>query len=188
MAHLNLKHLRYFWAVATHGSIGRAGEILHLTPQTISGQLAELERQVGAKLFSKDGRGLAPTETGRMVFSYADEMFRLEGELRDLPGGGARYSLSQANCQGFVGSKPHVLPSHFPLLFIWLCANTPMLGLEDPSENRRGSPCWFGSWKSGIRSPERTARPSMPVALSSAVARAMFARISLGTCSIFCEL
>ena len=93
MAHLNLKHLRYFWAVATHGSIARAGEVLHLTPQTISGQLGELERQVGAKLFSKDGRSLALTETGRMVFSYADEMFRLEGELRDLLGG---HSASQA--------------------------------------------------------------------------------------------
>ncbi len=87
MAHLNLKHLRYFWAVASHGSIAAAAQTLHITPQTISGQLAELERQVGAKLFDKAGRNLALTETGRLVFSYADEMFRLEGELRDVLGG-----------------------------------------------------------------------------------------------------
>ena len=40
MPTLNLKHLRYFWTVAKHGSIARAAEVLHLTPQTISGQLS----------------------------------------------------------------------------------------------------------------------------------------------------
>jgi len=87
MPQLNLKHLRYFWTVATHGSIAAAAEVLHLTPQTISGQLAELERQIGAKLFGKAGRHLSLTDTGRLVLSYADEMFRLEGELRDVLGG-----------------------------------------------------------------------------------------------------
>ncbi len=58
MASLNLKHLRYFWAVAVNGSIVRASQILHLTPQTISGQLRELEEQVGGKLFAKAGRNL----------------------------------------------------------------------------------------------------------------------------------
>ncbi len=36
---VNYKHLRYFWVVAKEGSIARASEKLHLTPQTISGQL-----------------------------------------------------------------------------------------------------------------------------------------------------
>ena len=84
---LNLKHLRYFWAVATHGSIARAAETMFLTPQTISGQLRELEEQVDAKLFQRDGRQLVLTETGRMVFSYADEMFRLGLELQDVLAG-----------------------------------------------------------------------------------------------------
>jgi len=87
MPSLNLKHLRYFWAVASHGSIARASEVLHLTPQTISGQLRELEEQIGAKLFAKAGRNLALTDTGRTVFAYADEMFRIEGELRDVLAG-----------------------------------------------------------------------------------------------------
>jgi LysR family transcriptional regulator, transcriptional activator of nhaA len=81
---LNLKHLRYFWAVASHGTIARAAEVLHLTPQTISGQLTELEHQLGQKLFSREGRNLVLTETGRLVFSYADEMFQLGSELQDV--------------------------------------------------------------------------------------------------------
>jgi LysR family transcriptional activator of nhaA len=84
MPGLNFKHLRYFWAVAANGSIARAAEILHLTPQTISGQLRELEEQLDAKLFQKSGRNLALTDTGRVVFSYADEMFRLGDELQDV--------------------------------------------------------------------------------------------------------
>jgi len=48
---LNLKHLRYFWSVASHGSIARAAESLYLTPQTISGQLRELEEQLGPSCF-----------------------------------------------------------------------------------------------------------------------------------------
>ncbi len=79
MHNLNLRHLRYFWAVASNGSIVRASEVLHLTPQTISGQLKELEEQIGSKLFEKAGRNLALTDTGRVVFNYADEMFRLSG-------------------------------------------------------------------------------------------------------------
>lgn len=81
---LNLKHLRYFWSVASMGSIARAAESLYITPQTISGQLRELEQQVGEKLFSREGRSLVLTDTGRLVFSYADEMFRLGIELQDV--------------------------------------------------------------------------------------------------------
>jgi len=84
MSHLNLKHLRYFWVVASEGSITRASEILHLTPQTISGQLRMLEESIGNKLFEKSGRNLVLSDTGQTVFSYADEMFSLESELTDV--------------------------------------------------------------------------------------------------------
>ena len=84
MKNINLKHLRYFWAVAANGSIASASEILHLTPQTISGQLSELEYQIGTKLFQKAGRNLVMTDAGRMVFNYAEEIFRLSTELEDV--------------------------------------------------------------------------------------------------------
>ncbi|MDJ0833965.1 MAG: transcriptional activator NhaR [Gammaproteobacteria bacterium] len=81
---LNLKHLRYFWSVASLGSITKASEALFLTPQTISGQLRDLEQSMGEKLFEREGRNLVLTETGRLVFSYADEMFQLGLELQDV--------------------------------------------------------------------------------------------------------
>ena len=87
MQRLNFKHLHYFWVVASHGSIVEACEVLHVTPQTISGQLRQLEDSIGAKLFEKAGRNLVLSDTGRMVFDYADEMFQLAGDLQNALGG-----------------------------------------------------------------------------------------------------
>jgi len=84
MGAINYKHLHYFWVVAKCGGIGRASEQLHLTPQTISGQITLLEESLGAALFDRVGRHIALNETGRMVFSYADEIFSLGEELEDM--------------------------------------------------------------------------------------------------------
>lgn len=84
MAALNYKHLRYFWVVAKSGAIARAGEQLHLTPQSISGQLRELEESLGVDLFRRAGRGLKLTEAGRRILGYAEEIFTLGDELLDV--------------------------------------------------------------------------------------------------------
>jgi len=81
---VNYKHLHYFWAVAREGGIARASERLHLTPQTISGQLSLLEEYLGVELFNRVGRNLELSETGRLVLSYADEIFSLGGELEEV--------------------------------------------------------------------------------------------------------
>ncbi len=80
---LNFKHLRYFWMVAKSGSIARASEQLHLTPQSISGQLSELEEALGVKLFRRAGRGLELTDTGQRLLGYAEQIFTLGDELLD---------------------------------------------------------------------------------------------------------
>jgi len=81
MRHLNYTHLMYFWTVAREGSIARAAEVMHLTPQTISGQIKLLEESITEPLFVRAGRGLALTETGLVVKQYADEIFSLGEEL-----------------------------------------------------------------------------------------------------------
>ena len=68
MRHLNYNHLLHFWTVASEGSIAQASEVLHVTPQTISGQLKLLEEAIGEPLFLRAGRGLALTDTGRVVW------------------------------------------------------------------------------------------------------------------------
>ncbi len=79
---MNFKHLHYFWTVARSGGVARAGERLHLTPQTISAQIKLLEQDLGSTLFRPSGRGLEMTEAGRLALGYADEIFALGDELR----------------------------------------------------------------------------------------------------------
>ena len=81
MASLNFKHLRYFWMVAKTGSIARAATQLHLTPQSISGQLSEFSSTLGVELFRRTGRNLELTDAGRRILSYAEDIFTTGDEL-----------------------------------------------------------------------------------------------------------
>jgi LysR family transcriptional activator of nhaA len=78
---MNFKHLYYFWVTAKAGGVMRAGEQLHTTPQTLSGQIKLLEDWLGRKLFQKSGRNLELTEDGHLALGYADQIFTLGAEL-----------------------------------------------------------------------------------------------------------
>jgi LysR family transcriptional activator of nhaA len=108
MRHLNYNHLLYFWAVAREGSITRATKVLHLTPQTISGQLKLLEESVGEALFARAGRGLVLTDAGHLVYQYADEIFTLGEELTArMKNGGS--SLPASLRVGITNSIPKLI-------------------------------------------------------------------------------
>lgn len=83
MRKLNYQHLLYFWSVVRTGSLTRASEELALSAPTISAQLRTLEERLGEKLLTKAGRTLVPTEVGRLVYGYADEIFGLGRDLVD---------------------------------------------------------------------------------------------------------
>jgi LysR family transcriptional regulator, transcriptional activator of nhaA len=78
---MNFKHLHYFWVAARAGGVVRAGEQLHTTPQTLSGQIKLLEERLGRRLFRKSGRKLELTDDGRVALGYADEIFHLGSAL-----------------------------------------------------------------------------------------------------------
>jgi len=78
---LNYQHLLYFWAVVRTGSLTRACEELALAAPTVSAQLRTFEERLGEKLLVKSGRTLVPTEVGRLVYSYANQIFGLGQEL-----------------------------------------------------------------------------------------------------------
>ena len=88
---MNFKHLYYFWVAAKAGGVMRAGEQLHPTPKTLSGQIKLLEQWLGRPLFRKSGRQLELTSDGQVALGYADEIFalgaQLEGALRQPRGG-----------------------------------------------------------------------------------------------------
>lgn len=87
---LNLKHLRYFAEVARRGSVTAAAKALFVTPQTVSGQLQELESAIGQPLFDRVGRRMVLTHAGETALDYAKAIFALGEELRTVLQGSAR--------------------------------------------------------------------------------------------------
>ena len=81
---LNYHHLLYFWVAAREGSITKACRLLHLAQPTVSGQIKALEKSLKASLFDRSGRSIVLTDTGRVVYRYADEIFSLGRELREV--------------------------------------------------------------------------------------------------------
>jgi len=92
MEWLNYHHLHYFWAVMHEGSVTAACKRLRLSPSTVSAQISKLEEILGGKLFRRVGRNLEPTDLGRLVFRYANEIFSLGREMMDTVQGRATTS------------------------------------------------------------------------------------------------
>lgn len=78
---LNYHHLLYFWTVAKEGSVSKAAALMHVAQPTVSAQVRSLERSLGQRLFSRQGRYLKLTGEGESVYRYADEIFSLGREL-----------------------------------------------------------------------------------------------------------
>ncbi len=119
---INYKHLHYFWAVTRWGGITRAAERLSLTPQTLSGQIKQLESSLGVALFNVIGKRLELTEAGRLAYSYADEMFSLGSEL-----GAVLQALPDGRVQHFRVGIADSLPKSMAQRLL-----TPALSLPDP--------------------------------------------------------
>ena len=83
MGTLNYHHLRLFQAVAREGNLTRASKQLHLTPQTVSTQIRDLEAALGERLFQRIGRRMFLTEAGQVALRYANEIFSLGQEFQE---------------------------------------------------------------------------------------------------------
>jgi LysR family transcriptional regulator, benzoate and cis,cis-muconate-responsive activator of ben and cat genes len=65
--HLRVKQLRFLGLLAVPGSPAATVEVLSMTPSAASMMLNEIEGLFGAKLFTRQGRGMAPTDAGRAL-------------------------------------------------------------------------------------------------------------------------
>lgn len=78
------RHLYYFWVVAKEGGIARAASRLGMAVQTVSAQVHELERSLGAALLKPAGRRLVLTEAGAAALRQAEQIFELGERLPDI--------------------------------------------------------------------------------------------------------
>jgi len=84
MHHLNYHHLYYFYLVAREGSIAKAAKLLHVTPQTVSGQLSTFESQLGYSLFDRINKRLYLNAKGKVSYQYASEIFHKGNQLAEI--------------------------------------------------------------------------------------------------------
>lgn len=83
---IEVRRLRVLRALADHGTVTAAAEVLHLTPSAVSQQLAALETEVGQELLERRGRRVAITSAGRLLLGHTDailaEVERAEDAMR----------------------------------------------------------------------------------------------------------
>lgn len=99
---MELRHLRYFVAVAEERNFTRAAQRLHIAQPPLSRQIQQLEETLGVRLFERNSRPLKLTETGKFFYSHAVQLIAQTNELESMTRrvGNIERSLSV----GFVGS------------------------------------------------------------------------------------
>lgn len=85
---MELRHLEYFVKVVESGSFSAAASALDLAQPTLSRQIAQLESELQQRLFSRTGRGVAPTPAGTVLLGHARSVLQTiqlaKDELRDM--------------------------------------------------------------------------------------------------------
>jgi len=74
---MDIRVLRYYLTVCREGTMSRAAEVLHVTQPTLSRQIADLERELGAPLLERHSRSVVPTEKGLYLKRRAEEIVAL---------------------------------------------------------------------------------------------------------------
>ena len=74
---MEIRVLRYFLTVVREESITKAAEVLHITQPTLSRQLAQMEEEVGVKLFDRGTRKISLTDEGMLLRRRAEEIIDL---------------------------------------------------------------------------------------------------------------
>jgi LysR family transcriptional regulator, regulator for metE and metH len=113
MIKLETRHLRLVVAVADQGSLTRAGNQLHLTQSALSHQLADLEAQLGVKLFERLGKRMEPTLAGARLIARAriavQQLREMEHEVKQVASGREAVVRLATECYTCYHWLPQVL-------------------------------------------------------------------------------
>lgn len=112
----SLRQLEYLVAVAEEGHIGRAAQRCHVAQPSLSAQLKELERGLGAALVERIGRGIRLTPAGENLAGKAREILQATDDLVE----GAQQSTTRLRGRLRIAAiptvAPYLLPRFVPLL------------------------------------------------------------------------
>ncbi|RRW47918.1 LysR family transcriptional regulator [Pseudomonas luteola] len=104
---MELRHLRYFVAVADELHFGRAAELLGISQPPLSQQIQALEEELGARLFERTNRRVALTEAGRLFLDEARQVLAQVDKATDIARRAQRGELGELQV-GFTVSAPFI--------------------------------------------------------------------------------
>ncbi|TWG88837.1 DNA-binding transcriptional LysR family regulator [Cupriavidus gilardii J11] len=107
---MELRHLRYFRAVAEELNVTRAAARLHIAQPPLSRQIRQLEDEIGVALFERVSRGLRLTEAGRFLL---EQSMQLTQRLEETVEGTRRIGRNEKRWFG-IGFVPSVLYGFLP--------------------------------------------------------------------------
>lgn len=186
LAALELRHLRYFVAVAEELNISRAAQRLHLSQPPLTRQIQQLEGLVGAPLFTRTARGMELTEAGRVLLAQARNLLAFTSQALDLTRSVALGRVGRLDVAGFgslmLGAVPQFLArfrtAHPRIALVLQTLNRP----EQVAALRQGR-ITAAFIRRGNDPPDITSEPFMREQLVAAVpsghALAMRKRLSL---------
>ena len=96
---MELRHLRYFIAVAEEGSLTVAAERrLHTAQPSLSRQIRDLEQEIGVQLLLRSARGVELTEAGKVFLDHARLAVAQVEAGREAARRAARPLMANAGC------------------------------------------------------------------------------------------
>ena len=109
---MELRHLRYFLAVAEELHFARAAERLHIDQSPLSRAIKELEEELGASLFVRTTRSTQVTRAGRLFQEHVPRVFAAMEQARDS----VRSAASGFHGQLRIALSDGITPSRLPAL------------------------------------------------------------------------
>jgi DNA-binding transcriptional LysR family regulator len=123
---MELRHLRYFVAVAEDLHFRRAAERLHVAQPAVSEQVRKLEQELGVRLFDRSQRCVSLTAAGSALLVEARSILR----HADVAQQAARTAAQQATMRMRIGYMPEALPASVPRALRHLTAGSPAVEVD----------------------------------------------------------
>ena len=126
---MELRHLRYFVAVAEELHFRRAAERLHVAQPAVSEQIRKLEAELGVQLFNRTQRSVSLTPSGQAMLGEARRVLR----QADVAQMAARNATEDAKSRLRIGYLSDSLPTRVSRAMRMLTASAPKSGMQPAS-------------------------------------------------------